>query len=65
MIYRNIYLKNYKKFPYQMLHGRDTLYYTGKIICGVTSKPKDFTNKDLYIDCDCDFARWKNLKRVF
>ncbi len=65
-IFNNVYLKDYKSFPYQKLSGRKTLLYKGKIICGVKEKPKEFVEKkDLYIDCDCQFEDWKNLKRVF
>ena len=64
-IYRNILLKNYKSFPYQKLSGRNTLLYSGKIICNVKSKPDNFDDsKDLYITCDCDFSKWKNIKRI-
>lgn len=64
-IYRNVYVKGYQKFPYQKLTGRHTLLYKGKIICGVTSKPKEFDDKqDIYLDCDCDFPHWKNLRRI-
>ena len=64
-IYRNVYVKDYQKFPYQKLTGRNTLLYTGKVICGVKNKPNDFDDKkDLYISCDCDFPKWKNLRRI-
>ena len=65
-IFNNVYLKDYKKFPYQKLSGHKTLLYKGKVICGVISKPKEFDDKkDLYIDCDCQFGDWKNLQKVF
>ena len=41
-IYRDIYVKGYNKFPYQLLKGRNTLMYRGKIICGVENPPKEF-----------------------
>jgi hypothetical protein len=64
-IYRNIYVKDYKKFPYQLLSGRNTLLYKGKIYCDVSTLPKDYDPKqDIYINCDCDFSKWKNLKRI-
>ena len=64
-IYRNVYVKDYQKFPYQKLTGRNTLLYTGTVICGVKDKPKEFDDKkDLYISCDCDFPNWKNLRRI-
>lgn len=64
-IYRNIYVKDYQKFPYQKLSGRNTLCYSGKIICGVTAIPEEFdSKKDFYFDCDCNFEDWKNLRRI-
>ena len=64
-IYRDIYVKDYKKFPYQKLSGRKTLMYKGKIYCGITEKPKNFDEKqDLYMDCECNFTEWKNLQRI-
>lgn len=64
MIYRNIYVKGFKKFPYILLRGRVDLCYTGKIICGVDKKPDECGKKDLYIGCDCDFKKWRRLKRI-
>ena len=64
-IYRDIYVKDYKRFPYQKLSGRKTLMYRGKIYCGVSEKPKNFDeDKDLYMDCECNFTEWKNLQRI-
>lgn len=64
-IFRNIYVKDYKKFPYQKLSGKHTLYYNGKIICGIKEYPQDFDyKKDYYFDCDCNFEDWKNIQRV-
>lgn len=64
-IYRNIYVRDYKKFPYQKLTGRQTLMYRGKIICGVTDTPDEYDSKcDYYFGCDCDYPKWKNLQRV-
>lgn len=64
-IYRDIYVKGYKRFPYQKLTGRNTLLYRGKIICGVDIPPAQFDDKqDLFISCDCDFPKWKNLQRI-
>lgn len=65
-IYKNIYLKGYKSVPYQKFTGRTTLLYTGKIICGVDQVPADFNDmEDLFINCECDFAKWKTLKKIF
>lgn len=64
-IYRNIYVKDYNRFPYQKLSGKNTLLYSGKIICGVKEEPAEFDYKqDYYFDCDCCFEDWKNLKRI-
>ncbi len=64
-IYRNIYIKGYKKFPYQLLSGRKTLLYSGKIIYEVISGLDNYDpSKDYYFNCDCDFPKWKNLKRI-
>ena len=64
-IYRYIYVKGYKKFPYQKLSGRNTLMYRGKIICDIDSVPPEYDSKqDLFISCDCDFPKWKNLNRI-
>lgn len=64
-IYRNIYVKDYSRFPYQKLKGRHTLMYRGKIICGVKELPKEYdSSKDIFISCECDFDKYKNLKRI-
>lgn len=65
-VYRNVYVFGYTKFPYQKLSGRHTLLYKGKIVCGVDRIPDEYDDdKDMYIDCDCDFSQWRNLKRIF
>lgn len=64
-IYRNIYVKGYKRFPYQKLSGSRTLLYRGKIVCDVETPPKEYdSDLDIYFNCDCDFPNWKNLKRI-
>jgi hypothetical protein len=64
-IYRNIYLRDYANFPFQKLTGRKTLLYSGIIEGNVKQRPKNYdSKKDIYITCDCDFSKWKNLKRV-
>jgi hypothetical protein len=65
LVYRNIYVRGFRKFPYQLLSGKGILCYTGRIICGVDSIPDGFTKDDLYISCDCDFKKWRELKKVF
>lgn len=65
-IYRNVYIKGFNKVPYQLMTGRHTLLYSGKIICGL-DKPPDYFDKsqDIFLGtCDCDFHHWKNLKRI-
>lgn len=64
-VYRNVYVKDYNKFPYQLLKGRNTLMYRGRIICGVENPPKEFDpKKDIFISCSCDFDKYKNLRRI-
>lgn len=65
-IYRNVYIKSYSKVPYQLLTGRHTLLYKGKIVCGVSAPPAEFDKtQDIFLgSCDCDFGHWKNLKRI-
>lgn len=65
-IYRNVYIKDYKKVPYQLFTGRHTLMYKGKIICGLKEKPDNFDEKqDIFLGtCSCDFHKWKNLKKI-
>ena len=64
-IYRNVYVKDYQKFPYQKLTGRNTLLYTGKVICGVKNKPNELDDKkEREISWDCDFPKWENLRRI-
>lgn len=64
-IYRNIYVKDYEKFPYQKLTGRNTLFYSGKIICGIKDTPEEYDpDHDFFFNCDCNFPNWKNLERV-
>lgn len=63
-IYRNIYVKDFTRFPYQKLTGRNTLMYRGKILY-VTELPADYDpKKDIYFSCDCDYPEWKTLKRI-
>lgn len=65
MIYRNIYVLKYNKMPFYMFKGYNTLYYTGKIEY-VKYCPDGYDKtKDLYIDCDCEFAKWRKLEKIF
>ena len=64
-IYRNIYIKKYNRFPYQKLSGRNDLYYTGNIYCGINDVPDEYdSKKDLYINCDCEFPKWRKLIKI-
>lgn len=64
-IKRNIYVKGFKKFPYQLLTGRHVLCYSGDIICDVDVLPEDYdSKKDWYFDCDCEFQEWGRLVKI-
>jgi len=64
--FRNIFVKDYTKFPYQKLTGNDVLRYTGKINYYTGSTPDRFDSKqDILFDCDCEFGQWKRLEKVF
>lgn len=63
-IKRNIYVKGFTKFPYQMLTGKNLMYYTGDIIF-VDSEPLEYDHKqDWYFDCDCEFHEWGKLVKI-
>lgn len=64
--FNNVYLKDYAKFPYSKLTGRDVLYYTGKIIPYKGTLPSEFDSKrDMAFDCECEFGSWRRLTKVF
>lgn len=64
--FKNIYVKDYKKFPYVKLTGSKTLNYTGKIIFYSGSVPITFEPaSDIVFDCDCEFEEWSKLNKVF
>lgn len=64
-IYRNIYIKKYKRLPSQKLTGRNDIYYTGELICGVTGLPEGFDkNKDWFIGCDCEFPNIRQFVKI-
>jgi hypothetical protein len=45
--------------------GIDTLYYHGRIFYNVNNLPDDFDkNKDMYIDCDCQYAKIKRFEKI-
>jgi hypothetical protein len=60
--YRNIFFKDYAKFPYQKLTGRNILLYTGKLM-KYDEKEYD-SNRDYFFDCDCKYPLWKELKKL-
>lgn len=64
--FRNIYVKDYQKFPYMKLTGTAILNYTGKIIFYTGSLPATFDHtQDMAFDCDCEFPSWGKLNKVF
>lgn len=63
-IYRDIYVKDYPKFPYQKLTGGNTLYYTGKIYFVKTTPDTYDSRLDFYFDCDCEFSEWRNIVKT-
>lgn len=64
-IRRNIYVKGFDRFPYQLLTGRHIMCYDGDIICGVDAVPDEFDHKkDWYFDCDCEFQEWGRLVKI-
>lgn len=61
--YRNVYYKDYSRFPYQKLAGRKILLYTGKVM--PYSDNSDYDSKlDYLFDCDCKYPLWRELKRL-
>ena len=64
-IKRNIYVKGFNKFPYQLLTGRHIMCYSGDIICDVDDLPPEYDHKkDWYFDCDCEFQEWGQLIKI-
>lgn len=64
-IKRNVYVKGFKTFPYQLLTGKHILCYTGDVICGIESEPPEYDyKKDWYFDCDCEFHEWGKLVKI-
>jgi hypothetical protein len=65
-VFNNIYVKDYKKFPYTKLKGKSILHYKGAIKFYVGGVPEKYNSKeDLIIDCDCEFENWSQLKKIF
>lgn len=60
--YRNIFFKDYMKFPYQKLTGRNILLYTGKLM--KYGEGEYDSNKDYLFDCDCKYPLWGELKKL-
>lgn len=61
--YRNVFYKDFARFPYQKLTGRNILLYTGKIMKFEHNSDYD-SSKDYFFDCDCKYPLWKELKRL-
>ena len=62
--YRNIYLKS--KLP--KFRGKELLYYTDEVILNAETNPKlrssyDRT-KDIYLNCDCDAAKYAAIMKA-
>lgn len=62
-IYRHVYYKDYRSFPYQKLTGRNVLLYKGKLL-PYTDKVDYDSSKDYLFDCDCKYPLWRELKRL-
>ncbi len=66
MAYRNIYVKKYNKLPMHLFKGNETLYYSGQIFYNINNLPEMYDkNKDLYIDCDCQYAKYRKIEKTF
>lgn len=64
-VYRDVYVKGYRRFPYQKLTGRMDLLYSGDVFLEVDELPEKYDkDMDLYINCDCDFSKYRNLYKV-
>lgn len=65
--FRNIYVKDYTKFPYVKLTGKNVLNYTGKIIYYKGEVPSSFSSSagDIVFDCDCEYEEWRKLNKIF
>lgn len=51
--------------PFHLFKGSKVLYYSGNILYNVSMLPSDFDSKeDLYISCDCEFPKWKNVEKI-
>lgn len=61
--YRHVYFKEYRKFPYQLLTGRNILLYTGQLLPYDDNVEYDST-KDYIFDCKCKYPLWRELKRL-
>lgn len=62
-IYRHVYYKDYRSFPYQKLTGRNVLLYKGKLLPYTDNVDYDI-KKDYLFDCDCKYPLWHELKRL-
>ena len=64
MVYRDIYIKKWKKLPMFLFKGVEILYYYGNIIYNDNIPNEYDKTQDLIIDCDCSYKKWKNIKRI-
>ena len=64
-LYRNVYIKGYKRIPFQLMTGKNIIVYYGDIILGVESEPDKYDSKnDLYISCDCELKEIKCFTHI-
>ena len=65
--FRNVYVKDYQKFPYAKLTGKDVLNYRGKIIYYKGEVPSAFSPSegDIVFDCDCEYGQWRKVNKIF
>ena len=51
--------------PHQWLTGKNILYYTGSLFTSVKEIPKEYDkDKDYYFACDCNYRKWKEIKKI-
>lgn len=64
-IHRNIYIKFHKSLPYDIMKGRLTIRYYGKLIFDYDELPISFDkDQDMEITCNCDLEEIKDFKKV-
>lgn len=61
-IKRNVYVKGYKRFPYQKLTGKHYLYYSGNMIFYEDVLPDEYDSRvDFAFDCECEYEEWSKV----